>query len=238
MKKGTAKDNVVQVQKLRARKEILAGTEKGRTYIETDVYYEVKEELKEEAKALFKEVATTHYMDTRDELSELNSILLNLPEYQSFYYTMLSTKDKIDIEEEIMEELAEEIGDTEGYVVVYDKDKVVMIISKEYYKEEIEGNGRILEDYIINSKKLADDEWEEDLVVMEFENRLFVRLIPLIEFYTYEHIVTEVDTEAMLDGCHIMKCENNVIYNYIDAEMEKCIRIFNNAYNQNKPLTF
>lgn len=136
MEKRTAKDNVVQLQKLIAR-ELLTGTELGKSFIKTDVYYEVKEELKKKAKVKFKGYLEDYWLDARDSLDLLDEIIVyKLPEYQIFYNKMLSTEEKIEMEKEIMLEIAEELWGREDYVIGFKKE-VTEIINRKNINEDM-----------------------------------------------------------------------------------------------------
>lgn len=127
-------ENYKDYEFITARKRLLDG-EYVLELLNSDNYKDLIDELTAKVFDIAMLIIDNCYLDTTDELEELDRILVSLPEYQNFYNEVINKDAKIDLEEELMEDLAMELKYREGYVIGYDGDKPKIIIDERYYNK-------------------------------------------------------------------------------------------------------
>lgn len=115
------------------RKTLLRGGEAGRSLIGTEAYYDLIEEFKAKIFDIAMIIIDNSYLDTICELDELDSLVIDVREFEDFYNEVLDRETKIELEEGIMEDLVIELKYKEDYIIGYKGDKPKIIIKARYY---------------------------------------------------------------------------------------------------------
>lgn len=115
-----------------ARKRLLDG-EYVLELLYSDSYKDLMDELNVKIFDIAMLIIDNCYLDTTEELEALDSIMVELPEYQDFYNEVINRETKIELEEGIMEDLVIELKYKEDYIIGYKGDKPKIIINARYY---------------------------------------------------------------------------------------------------------
>lgn len=118
---------------IEVRKILLRGGEAGKSLIGTKSYYNLIEEFKAKIFDIAMIIIDNSYLDTICELDELDSLVIDVREFEDFYNEVLDRETKIELEEGIMEDLVIELKYKEDYIIGYKGDKPKIIINARYY---------------------------------------------------------------------------------------------------------